>query len=211
MMAQRRLSVLPALLVGAAVIAYMAFATGASGAGVLVCILGALAIALALVGEAPPALATLGSAAIAALPGVLLVYFSFNGGGFFPATEGFVAALLAVALAVRIAIVRNPFAGFNRWLAVAAGALALYTGWTLLSALWSPGTARPLLEFNRALLYLLALVLVGSVQRTPERMRWMMRGVTVAAVAVSAVGLVTRLLPHTWPIAPNVGIERLSY
>jgi O-antigen ligase len=209
---ERRLSAAAACLVGGAVVAYMAFATGAVLGGVLVIMLALLTLALALVGDAPPVLRSLGEAALALLPGAMLAYFAFNGGGYFPATQGFAASVLAVALALRIALVRDPFAGFNRWLAVAVGALSLYTLWTLVSGSWSTsGTARPLLETGRSLLYLLALVLVGSVPRTSARMRWMLRGLAASAVLVCAIGLVTRLLPHTWPIAPNVGQERLSY
>jgi hypothetical protein len=86
------------------------------------------------------------------LPGALTIYLAFNAGGFFPNTQAFAALLLAAALALRIAFADEPFAGFSRPLAVAGAGLALYAGWTLVSALWSDATGRALLEFNRALI-----------------------------------------------------------
>ena len=149
--------------------------------------------------------------ALLLLPGALTIYLSFNGGGFFPNTQAFVALVLAIALMLRVALAEEPFAGFSRPLALAAGALALYAIWTLLSASWSDATARALLEFNRALLYLLALVLFGSLARSAADFRWMVRGVAVAIVVVAACGLVTRVLPDVWPISAGLAESRLSY
>src|SRR3954447_24021226 len=42
-------------------------------------------------------------------------------------------------------------------------------------------------------------------------MPWVMRGLAVAIVFVSACGLITRVLPRIWPIAENVASERLSF
>ena len=67
-----------------------------------------------------------------------------------------------IALAGWIVFAEEPFAGLGSPLALAAGALAAYAVWTLLSATWSDSTARALLEFNRALLYLAALAAVRA-------------------------------------------------
>src|SRR6266496_2645574 len=96
----------------------------------------------------------LAAGGIALLPGALTVYLSFNAGGFFPNTDAFVAILLAGVLIARILLAAEPFAGFSRPLAIAAGTFALYAGWTLLSAAWSDAPGRALVEFDRALLYL---------------------------------------------------------
>ena len=143
----------------------------------------------------------LASWALLLLPGGLTIYLSFNGGGFFPNTQAFAALVLAAALGLRIAFAEAPFAGFSKPLAVAAGGLALYALWTLLSATWSDSTARALLEFNRALLYLLALVLFGSLPRTATNFRWMLRGLALGIVVVCVCGLITRVLPDVWPIS----------
>src|SRR3954470_24485081 len=100
----------------------------------------------------------LGTWGLIVLPGALLVFLSFNGGGFFPGTPALVAVLLVLVLASRIFLVPQPFDGFSPALTVAAGALSVYAVWILLSATWSDSAWRSLVEFDRALLYLLALV-----------------------------------------------------
>jgi O-antigen ligase len=153
----------------------------------------------------------LGHWALIFLPGGLIVFLSFNAGGFFPGTPALVAVLLLLILIARVIVVPQPFAGFSRSFALAAAALGLYAAWILLSAAWSDSTDRALIEFDRALLYLVALVLYGSIPRDSERVRWMTRGVAVAFLIVCGVGLITRILPDVWPIAPNLSENRLSY
>jgi len=153
----------------------------------------------------------LGHWALIFLPGGLIVFLSFHAGGFFPGTPALVAVLLSLVLIARIVVAPEPFAGFSPSLAVAGGALGLYTVWTLLSAAWSDSTARALIESDRALMYLLALVLYGSIRRDSDRVRWMTRGVAVAFLVVCGIGLITRLLPDVWPIAPDLSVNRLSY
>src|SRR4029077_5869757 len=92
------------------------------------------------------ALDRLGSWGLILLPGVLLVFLSFNAGGFFPGTPALVAMVLLLLLISRIILVPQPFAGFSPALAVAAGALGLYALWSLLSATWSDSTWRALIE-----------------------------------------------------------------
>jgi O-antigen ligase len=153
----------------------------------------------------------LGAGALMLLPGALTVYLSFNAGGFYPNTQAFVAILLAAVLIVRICLAESPFAGFSRPLAIAAGAFALFTVWTLLSGAWSNGPSRALLEFDRALIYLLALVLFGSLPRSPARIRVMLWGLALSIVVVAVTGLTTRVLPDVWPIAATIADNRLSY
>jgi O-antigen ligase len=153
----------------------------------------------------------LAAGGIALLPGALTVYLSFNAGGFFPNTDAFVAILLAGVLIARISLAAEPFAGFSRPLAIAGGAFALYAGWTLLSAAWSDAPGRALVEFDRALLYLLALVLFGSLPRSVDRMRKMLWGLALGIVVVGVAGLTTRVLPNVWPISGTIADNRLSY
>jgi O-antigen ligase len=161
--------------------------------------------------QAPRPEVRLASAALALLPAGLLVYLAFSGGGFSPAPVGFAALFVIQIFVVRVLFADDPFAGFGRPLAIVACLFAAYTAWVLASTLWFDSRARPLLEYDRALLYLLVLVVMGSVPRTERRMRWIVRGLAIAAFVVCAVGLVTRVLPDVWPIAPNVENSRLSY
>ena len=159
----------------------------------------------------PPSRRGLADAALLALPGVLTVYLAFNAGGYFADTQGLVAVLLAVVLVLRITVADEPFAGFSGPLAVALGALALYVVWTLGSALWSDAPARAMLEFDRALLYALALALFGSLPRTSERTAWALRGLALGIVGVCLFALLSRVLPDVWPTARDFAADRLSY
>jgi O-antigen ligase len=145
------------------------------------------------------------------LPGLLTIYFGFNAGGYFANTPAFVAVVLAAFLALKAVFADDPFEGLSRPLVLAGGALALYALWTLLSATWSDSLGRSLVEFNRVLLYLFALLLFGSVARTSQRIRWMVRFLALGIVVVCVSGLITRVLPDVWTIAPNISHNRLSY
>ena len=145
------------------------------------------------------------------LPGLLTVYLCFSAGGFFPGAPALAAAALAVLLALRVSVAEDPFPGFSRSLALAAGGLTLLGVWQLASSAWSAAPARALLEFDRTLLYLLALLTFGCAARTPDRMRRLVWAVALAMGFVAAAALVTRLLPELWPTTPNVTNERLSY
>jgi hypothetical protein len=149
--------------------------------------------------------------ALMLLPGAALVYLSFNGGGFFPNTPAFVAILLIEALVLRVTLADDPAAGMTPPVLVAAAALAVYAGWTLLSATWSHSTARALIEFDRALLYLLVVVLMGSVVRRPGELRWTVRVLVIGLLVVCGAGLISRILPDVLPTGSSIASDRLSY
>lgn len=151
------------------------------------------------------------TAAGAAVPAVLLLFFSFSSGGFFPGAPALAALVLAVALVLRLTLARQPLAGCSPALAVAVGALALFAAWTLLSATWSDATGRALLEYDRALAYVLALALLGTLPRTPGTLAWAVRWLALAILAVCVAGLATRLLPDTFPIAAGAAEDRLAF
>ena len=155
-----------------------------------------------------------GSVAVTALmllPGALIVFMGFNAGGYFPATPALAALVLAQILLVRIMQARRPFEGLAPVTLVAIAALALYALMTLLSASWSHSTSRALIEFDRAWLYLLILVLFGSVRASTQDLRWLIRGLVIGVSVVCLAGLTSRVLPDVWHTAPNVSNERLSY
>ena len=163
-------------------------------------------------GEAPATRAgELAVTALMLLPGALIVFMGFNAGGYFPATPALAALVLAQILLVRIMQARRPFEGLAPVTLVAIAALALYALMTLLSASWSHSTSRALIEFDRAWLYLLILVLFGSVRASTQDLRWLIRGLVIGASVVCLAGLTSRVLPDVWHTAPNVSNERLSY
>jgi hypothetical protein len=160
-------------------------------------------------GRAP--LETVGFVALVLLAPVALVYLSFNAGGYFPSATGFVTIVFAQALVLRSTLAARPFEGFSRALAVPLAGLALYAAFQLVSALWSHATARTLDSFDRTLLYLLALVLFGSVRYTRARVYWVIRALVAGIAAVCLIGLLSRVLPHAWPTASSFFSDRLSY
>lgn len=147
----------------------------------------------------------------ALIPGLLVVVLSFRAGGFFPQATALTTIALAVALALRVAFSRRPLAGLSTRYVVGACALGLFALWTLVSSTWSHAPARAIVEYDRALLYALAFILLGSWGRTVTRLRWMIRGIAGGAVAVCACSLITRLAPDVWEIAPAIANDRLSY
>ena len=149
--------------------------------------------------------------ALMLLPGALIVFMGFNAGGYFPTTPAVAALVLAQILLVRIMQSRRPFAGLAPITLLAIAALGLYALMTLLSASWSHSPSRALIEFDRAWLYLLVLVLFGTVRASTQDLRWLIRGLVIGASVVCLAGLISRVLPDVWHTAPNVSNERLSY
>jgi O-antigen ligase len=149
--------------------------------------------------------------ALMLLGGALVVFMGFNAGGYFPAAPAVAAIVLAQILLVRIVRSRNPFEGLAPATLVAIGALGLYAALTLASALWSHSSSRALIEFDRACLYLLVLILFGTVRASASNMRWLIRGLALGASIVCLAGLISRVAPDVWHTAPGVANERLSY
>jgi O-antigen ligase len=153
-----------------------------------------------------------GSSLVAAfVPAAFTVYAGFNAGGFFAGTPALLAVVAGLALVARITLAELPFAGFGRLLAAASVALGLYAAWALVSAFWSDAPARALIEFDRALLYWLVLVLMGSFASGPGRLAMATRGVMVGMLVVCGAGLASRLLPELIEVAPAVAGRRLSF
>jgi O-antigen ligase len=162
--------------------------------------------------EAPVAsLGELGLVGLMLLPGALIVFLGFNAGGYFPGTPAVAALVLTQILLVRIVQARHPFAGLAPITLVAIAALGCYAALTLASGIWSHSMSRALIEFDRVWLYLLVLVLFGTVKASASNLRWLLRGLVLGAAIVCVSGLLTRLLPNVWHIAPGVSNERLSY
>jgi hypothetical protein len=152
-----------------------------------------------------------GFIALMLLAPAAIVYLSFNAGGFFPSAPGYAAVVFALALILRTTLAARPFEGFSRTLAVALGALVLYGAWQLASTLWSHATALGLDAYDRTLLYVLAFALFASLRCTPERLRWLARALFAGVAAVCLIGLLSRVLPHTWPTVNGFYDSRLNY
>jgi hypothetical protein len=154
---------------------------------------------------------SVGLVALVLLAPAALLYLSFNAGGYFPSAPGFVAIVFAQALVLRTTLAARPFEGFSRTLAIPLAALALYAAFQLASALWSHATARTMDSYDRTLLYVLAFALFGSLRCTPARLGWLVRALVAGLAAVCLIGLISRVLPHTWPTASSFFADRLNY
>jgi O-antigen ligase len=149
--------------------------------------------------------------ALMLLPGALIVFMGFKAGGYFPATPAVAALVLAQILLVRILQSRHPFEGLAPATLVAIAALGSYALLTLASARWSHSTSRALIEFDRAWLYLLLVLLFGTVRASTQNLRWLVRGLVIGASVVCVAGLISRVLPNVWHTAPDISNQRLSY
>lgn len=161
--------------------------------------------------------ATLLARAWPALPAVGVIVFvllrlGFDQGGYFPAAFTSAGAIAFIALAVLV--VRPARERFSTHALVAIGALAAFACWTGLSRAWSVVPDVPLLDMQRAMLYLalfgLALLAADS-GRNARVLVWSVLGVIVVLVGA---GLLSRLQPDLVPttIDPFIAaFYRLDY
>ena len=147
----------------------------------------------------------------ALLAAALVLFFAFQAGGFFPGSVGVAACALAVLLTLRVTLARRPFACVGPAAAVCAAALAAYAAWTLASAEWSGAPGRALVEFDRALLYLLAFLLAVTLAAGPRRLALAVRATAGAVVVVGSVSWGSRVLPNVIETDPGASPDRLSF
>jgi hypothetical protein len=141
----------------------------------------------------------------------LTIALGFRAGGFFAGVTALAALALAVGLAVRVTVAPRPFAGFSAGVAIGAGSLALFAAWTLCSEIWSHAPARALIEFDRALLYVLVMLTFGLVATRRGDLSRVVLGIAAAFVAICVAGLLSRLVPDVIDASPNIVGERLSF
>jgi O-antigen ligase len=153
----------------------------------------------------------LAALALGLLPGALVLYFGFNGGGFFAGTVGFACVILIQLVILRVLLADHPFEGVSRGVVLVGAPLAAFATWVLLSGLWSDAHDRALIEFDRALMYLLVFLLFAFVARTASRIPWIVRGLAVAIVVCGGVGLFSRLRPDVLHTTSDLAVNRLAY
>ncbi len=135
----------------------------------------------------------------------------FEAGGYFADTTGWVATGLALALAISAITLGRPPNALTRPLGWAAGLLALFGIWVLLSGTWGDDTTAALIEFDRALLYLLVLLLFGVAPWPELTLRRLPAAFLLAAVALCGAGVLIRTLPEAWPFALPPLSARMDY
>ena len=115
-------------------------------------------------------------------------------GGYYPEDWG--VPLLVAALAATAALARSPLVELGRRGLLVAGCLAGLAAWAGLSALWSPGAERPLLEAARTALYA-AVALLLALRLRRSLVLPLLAGLAAGATALAVYALGTRLLPGT--------------
>ena len=133
-----------------------------------------------------------------ALPAIAVIVFvllrlAFDRGGYFPAAFTSAGAIAFIALAVLV--VRPSQERFSTHALIALAALAAFACWTGLSRMWSVVPDVPLLDMQRAMLYvaLFALGLLAADSGNKARLLvWSILGVIVVVVGA---GLLSRLQP----------------
>jgi hypothetical protein len=141
----------------------------------------------------------------------MTVALGFHAGGFFVRPVGVAAVVLAILMALRVAVARQPVAGIGRPSTIAIAAILLLAAWTLASSLWSGAGFRALTQADRVLLYAFALVFFGSWARTEERLSMMLRGAVLAFLVLCVAGLISRLVPDVWTVGVQQRSNRLQY
>ena len=145
------------------------------------------------------------------LPGALTAYLAFNSGGRAPDVTAVVLLVLALLLATRVMLGRQPFGGLGAAALVAATLLALFAAWALVSSGWSDAPIRATTEFQRAALYLVALVFFGTFLRRRGGLALAVRGLAVAILGICVAALASRLYPDVFIVDRGLSPARLSY
>ncbi len=141
----------------------------------------------------------------------LTVWLGFEQGGYFADTTAWAAVGVAVALALSAAIWGRPPKGLTGGVAWAAGFLGLFAIWVLLSGGWSDAESRALIEFDRALLYLLVLLLFGVAAEPRVTLGHLPVAFALATLVLCGAGFLARALPEQWPFADPTLTSRLDF
>ena len=145
-------------------------------------------------------------------PALLVLFFSFDSGGFFPDSVALGDVAVAVVLVIRLGLAERPVTAYGcRALVPLVGIVGL-AGWALLSQVWSHAPGRATIAFDRDLLYALTFALFASIGGTRSRLAWAVRAVALAMAAVAAVALLSRVAPEILATAANPTADgRLAY
>jgi O-antigen ligase len=125
-----------------------------------------------------------------------VIWLAADQGGYFPESWGL--PTLALLWAAVVVLVFGSPRGFGPLSLTTFGAAIGLTAWTGLSVVWSTAPAQSVLELERALLYVAALVTALFLART--RLRPLVCGVAAGLALVCLYALAKRLLPDVFGV-----------
>jgi O-Antigen ligase len=128
-------------------------------------------------------------------------------GGYFPTAWGWTA--LALSWAAGIALVVRSELRYGPLEPVACAALAGFTLWIALSTAWTQSTSRTVLEFERALVYVAAIIALFVIVRSIT-LRHLLGGTLAAITVLCSYALATRLFPERLGSFDPVSTYRLG-
>lgn len=167
--------------------------------------------ALGVSGIRPPALGLASAAMAPSLLAAAIVILGFSSGGFFARTQGLAVIVGATATIGVVAFAPGTLGRVRGPLLLALVAVSALAGWTLLSAQWSGSEARALIEFERVVLYALALVLFGLLAKGARSVVHLLAAVDAAFLVLCLAGLAMRLLPDVFTFGVDQRLSRLQY
>lgn len=150
-------------------------------------------------------------AALCLIPALLAGALPFASGGFFPDWTAIAALAALGALILRLLVSTTRPTAIGPAVLVAAGALALFAAWTLISSTWSHAPARATLEYDRTLLYLVLLVLFASLPRTDRLATWVAVAIMLGTAIVGGAELVAWCAPDWLTVGDADSRIRLSW
>ena len=154
-------------------------------------------------------------AVVVATAGAVFALSNANG-GFAPTTRSYAGMaawwLLGAGAAMGLASAR---AGIDRMAIAAAGLLAAFAVWSLISIRWASDSERAFAQFNQVALYV-AVLAVAIVLARLIPAHAVVRGVALALAAIAVVAFVSRCFPSTFGLQPGQTIlqplkNRLSF
>ena len=133
----------------------------------------------------------------------LVGYLALDGGGYDVVVRQSVAFGVWIAVAIGFATGLLPRAQTGRIVLVPALAAAALAGWILLSFGWTPSDGRTMAELARLLAYAgFAVLALSALNR--DTFRAAAAGLSVAALAIVALAVASRLAPDAFPDATEV-------
>src|SRR5919204_5143142 len=128
-------------------------------------------------------------------------------GGYFPTSWGWTA--LALSWAAGVALVVRSELRYTTLELLACGALGALTVWTALSTIWSQSVSRTVLEVERGLVYVVALIALFAIVRSVT-LRNLLGGMLAAISLLCTYALATRLFPERLGSFDPVSTYRLG-